>query len=78
MNDLRLTISISVGLLFYLKEKEETMQEKVDLFEIRNTVRELSKIRFDKVSQKNLSKLFERFGLHVDFYEDGYIASVWS
>lgn len=53
------------------------MQERVDLFEIKNTVRELSKIRFDKVSQKNLSKLFERLGLHVDFYEDGYIASVW-
>lgn len=54
------------------------MQEKADLFMLKNTIKELYKVSFDKESQKLLLKLFARFGLKADFNEDGTLDCVWT
>ena len=57
-----------VSLLFYQKKEEggKEMQQKADLFKMKNTIKELYQVSFDKESQKLLLKLFARFCLTSD------------
>ena len=69
-----------VSLLFYQKKEEggKEMQQKADLFKMKNTIKELYQVSFDKESQKLLLKLFARFGLKADFNDDGTLDCVWT